>query len=117
MGKKILVVEDDKFTSKYLKELFDDNGYDSTIAGDGVIAEDLVKKIKPDLITLDLEMPKEWGPRFYRKMVQNKEFKDIPVVVISGLSDPKHAVKNAIAVINKPFNPDKVLKVIKDAIG
>ncbi|MBW1914647.1 MAG: response regulator [Deltaproteobacteria bacterium] len=117
MGKKILVVEDDHTTSKYLKEIFEDNGYKATIASDGAIAEALVKRIKPDLITLDLEMPKEWGPRFYRKMVQNKELKDTPVIVISGLSDPKHAIKNAVAVINKPFNPDKVLKVVKETIG
>ena len=117
MEKKILVVEDDQTTSQYLKEIFEDNGYKVTIASDGAIAEDLVKRIKPDLITLDLEMPKEWGPRFYRKMVQNKELKDTPVIVISGLSDPKHAIKNAVAVINKPFNPDNVLNVVKETIG
>ena len=87
------------------------------VAYDGTEAEQIVVETKPDLITLDLEMPKEWGPRFYLKMVKNEGLKDIPVIVISGLSNPKHAIKNAVAVIRKPFDESKVLNVVKQTIG
>ena len=117
MAKKIIVIDDDPIVVKYLKTLFDDNGYETLVAYDGTEAEDLVKLAKPDLITLDLEMPKEWGPRFYRKMRKDDELKDIPVIVISGLSDPKHAIKGAVAVIRKPFDADKVLEIVKSTIG
>ena len=117
MAKKILVIDDDPIVVKYLKTLFDDNGYETATACDGAEAEDIVKKVKPDLITLDLEMPKEWGPRFYRKMTKDDELKDIPVIVISGLSDPKHAIKKAIAVIRKPFDEAKLLDIVKNTIG
>ena len=117
MAKKILVVDDDPIIVKYLKTLFDDNGYETFVAYDGTEAESLVEETMPDLITLDLEMPKEWGPRFYRKMRKNDALKDIPVIVISGLSDPKHAVKEAVAVIRKPFDEEKVLEVVKGVIG
>ena len=117
MAKKIMVIDDDPIVVKYLKALFDDNGYETLVAYDGTEAEDLVKQTKPDLITLDLEMPKEWGPRFYRKMRKDEELKDIPVIVISGLSNPKHAIKDAVAVIRKPFDADKVLDIVKSTIG
>jgi len=117
MTKNILIVEDDQITARYLKELFEDNGYETITAYDGTEAEDAVKESKPDLITLDLEMPKEWGPRFYRKMRKNKELKDIPVIVISGLPAPKHAIKDAVAVLFKPFDKDKLLDIVKRTIG
>ncbi len=117
MAKKIVVIDDDPIVVKYLKTLFEDNGYETFVAHDGIEAEDLVKQTKPDLITLDLEMPKEWGPRFYRKIRKNEELKDIPVIVISGLSNPKHAIKDAVAVIRKPFDEDKLLEIVKNTIG
>lgn len=117
MAKKILVIDDDPIVVKYLKALFDDNGYETATAYDGTEAEDIVKQFKPDLITLDLEMPKEWGPRFYRKMTKNEDLKDIPVIVISGISNPKHAIKKAVAVIRKPFDEANLLNIVKDTIG
>ncbi len=117
MAKKILIIDDDPIIVKYLKILFDDNGYETLVAYDGKEAEDLVKQSNPDLITLDLEMPKEWGPRFYRKMRKNQNLKDIPVIVISGISNPKHAIKDAVAVIRKPFDEDNVLSIVKRIIG
>ncbi len=117
MAKKIIVIDDDPIVVKYLKTLFDDNGYETLVAYDGTEAEDLVEESKPDLITLDLEMPKEWGPRFYRKMRKNEDLRDIPVIVISGLSNPKHAIKDAVAVIRKPFDADKLLDIVKGILG
>ncbi len=117
MAKKIMIVDDDPIVVKYLKTLFDDNGYETIVAYDGTEAEEIVTQAKPDLITLDLEMPKEWGPRFYRKMRKNKELKDIPVIVISGLSNPKHAITKAVAVLRKPFDEEKLLGIVKRTIG
>ena len=117
MAKKILVIDDDPTIVIYLKTLFNDNGYETVVAQDGLQAEEVVKQTKPDLITLDLEMPKEWGPRFYRNMVKHEELKDIPVIVISGISDPKHAIRKAVAVVRKPFDEEKLLDIVKNTIG
>ena len=116
MKKKILVIDDDPVIVKYLENLFNDNGYETRVAYDGIEASEVVKKEKPDLITLDLQMPAEWGPRFYRKLMKNKECKDIPVIVISGI-DGDHAIKNAVAFLKKPFDSDVLLHIIKDTIG
>jgi CheY-like chemotaxis protein len=92
-----------------------DNGYETVSANSGSEAFEIVKKEAPDLITLDLQMPDEWGPRFYRKLSQS-EFKDIPVIVITGISG-QHAVRKAVAYLNKPFDPDKLLGIVRKTIG
>jgi CheY-like chemotaxis protein len=116
MAKKIMVIDDDPIIVKYLVTLFSDNGYETCSASDGVQALEIVKTTHPDLITLDLEMPQEWGSRFYRKLAKDETLKKIPVIVISGLAG-QHAVKDAVAFIKKPFDPDKLLGIVKKTIG
>ena len=115
MAKKILIVDDDPNIISYLTDFFGDNGYETCSAMDGSEAMGIVKKEKPDLITLDLQMPDEWGPRFYRRLSKS-EFKDVPVIVISGISG-QHAVRKAVAYISKPFDPDKLLGIVRKTIG
>jgi CheY-like chemotaxis protein len=116
MAKKILIIDDDPVVVKYLKTLFEDNGYQTCTATSSMEGLQLVKYEKPDLITLDLEMPGEWGPRFYRKLRKDKDLRDTPVLVISGI-DGDHAVKDAVDFVAKPFDPDKVLGIVKKTIG
>jgi len=115
--KKILIIDDDPVIVKYLTKLFHDNGYGTIVANDGLEADDIVKDTIPDLITLDIEMPQEWGPRFYRKLSKNKSCKDIPVIVISGLSSADHAIRTAVKFFAKPFDPDKLMETVKNEIG
>lgn len=117
MAKKIMVIDDDPNIVSYLSDLFTDNGYAVCTASDGAGAMDVVKTENPDLITLDIEMPEEWGPRFYRKLTQEPEYKKIPVVVISGLTGTKYAVPKAVANLTKPFDHQELLKIVKDVIG
>jgi len=117
MPKKLMVVADDPDIVDYLVSVFEDHGYLTCRALDGVSAYDVAMSEKPDLITLDLEMPKEWGPRFFRRLTQEEEFADIPVIVISGLSGIHLAIRRAVATIKKPFDPEDVIKIVRDAIG
>ncbi|MDJ0829108.1 MAG: response regulator [Desulfobacterales bacterium] len=116
MAKKILIIDDDPVVVKYLTSLFNDNGYETVSASSTMEGLEAVRKEKPDLITLDLEMPGEWGPRFYRKLRKDKELKNTPVVVISGI-DGDHAIKDAVAFVAKPFDTDKLLGIVKRTIG
>jgi CheY-like chemotaxis protein len=116
MAKKILIIDDDPMIVKYLLTLFSDSGYDTCTASDGVQALEVVQTANPDLITLDLEMPHEWGSRFYRKLSKDENLKKIPIIVISGLSGG-HAVKDAVAFVKKPFDPEKLLGIVKKTIG
>ncbi len=117
MSKKILVIDDDPNILDYLSALFTDNGYETEVAQDAAKGLEAARRFLPDLITLDIEMPGEWGPRFYRQMMQNKELKNIPVIVISGLSGNEHAIPKAIAAIKKPFDREELLRIVNEAVG
>ena len=116
MPKKILIIDDDPVIVKYLVAIFSDNGYATCSAGSSMEGLDLVKKENPDLICLDIQMPGEWGPRFYRKLRKDKDFKDTPIIVVSGI-DGDHAVKDAVAFVKKPFDPEKLIGIVKNTIG
>ncbi|MBF0451214.1 MAG: response regulator [Candidatus Magnetomorum sp.] len=116
MSKKILVVDDDPTIVDYLTTLFEDNGYTVLSASDAQQGLEIAKAEPPDLITLDLEMPGDWGPRFYRRMTQVDALTNVPVIVISGLTSNQYAIPKAVATISKPFDKDKLLKIIKDTL-
>ena len=117
MPKKIMVVDDDPVIVEYLVSIFQEHGYATCSAEGGETAMAVMEQERPDLVTLDLEMPEEWGPRFYRKFSQKPEFKDLPVVVISGLSGIHLAIRKAVATVNKPFNPEQVIDIVEKTIG
>jgi CheY-like chemotaxis protein len=117
MPKKILIIDDDPIVLKYLENLFTDNGYEVYKAANGVEGSRMVEKVQPDLITLDLEMPEQWGPRFYRRLMKNKNLKDIPVIVISGLTGSQYSLPKAVAHVSKPFDPDHLLGLVREHIG
>lgn len=114
--KKILVIDDDLNVRDYLVSMFQDNGYKVFVAGN--VKEGLKQTIKnkPDLITLDIEMPGEWGPRFYQQLSQDPVLVNIPVIVISGLSGHQCAVVKAVASFSKPFDRDELLEIVKDTL-
>jgi CheY-like chemotaxis protein len=116
MAKKILIIDDDPVIVKYLEAVFSDNGYATCAASSSMEGLETVRKEKPDLITLDLELPEEWGPRFYRRLRKEKDLRDIPIIVISGI-DGDHAVKDAIAFVKKPFDPERLIGIVKNTIG
>ena len=117
MAKKVMVVDDDPNIVKYITAILEDAGYETCSADDGTTAYEVLKENKPDLITLDLDMPEEWGPRFYRRYSKKPEYADIPVIVVSGLSGVTHAINTAVGVVKKPFEPDELLGIVKKTIG
>lgn len=115
--KRILVVDDEKDIVEFLTDLLVDNDYEVAAAYDGIEAMQLISRQKPDLILLDLQMPEETGTGLYRKLHNKKEYKDIPVVVISGLAGNYLAVGKAVPVIDKPPKEEEVLREVRKALG
>jgi len=101
---------------KYLETLLGDHGYTTCCAVSTTEGLAVVRKERPALITLDLQMPGEWGPRFYRKLRKDKDLRDTPVIVISRI-DGDHAIKDAVAFLPKPFDTEKLLGIVKKTIG
>lgn len=87
MAKRILLVEDDQFQRQAEEALLRIRGFEVTIAVDGEDAlRQLEKTERPDLIVLDLIMPKLSGFEVLKRVKENPETASIPVIVLSNLS-------------------------------
>jgi len=117
MSKKILIIEDEEDIRNYLKVLLEKEGYETITASDGVEGLEVAKRETPDLITLDLQMPKDTGTDFYRKMHRDEKLAGVPIIIISGVPGRHLAVKKPVAVFDKPIDKDQLLEAVRGAIG
>lgn len=84
---KVLVVEDEEILLTALKEELATGGYEVEGAADGLEGLEKTKSFKPDLILLDLLMPKMDGMEMLQKLKADSDVRDIPVVILTNLSD------------------------------
>src|SRR3989344_2171943 len=84
---KVLVVEDEEILLTGLKEELESGGYTVQGASDGVEGLEQTKSFKPDLILLDLLMPKMDGMEMLQKLKADSATRDVPVVILTNLSD------------------------------
>lgn len=122
MPQKILIIEDEEIISELLQKKLEQEGYETTRAGDGAEGLEKMRAIKPDLILLDIIMPKKGGFEVMEEMIKNKELKSIPVIVISNSGQPvelDRAKKLGAAdwLIKTEFDPQEVIKKVKKQIG
>ncbi len=117
MAKKVLVVDDEPDVAVFLRTALKKHGYEVVVAENGIEGLEIAKREKPDLITLDLMMPRQTGTDMYRNLSRNKELSQIPIIVISGLSGRHLAVTKPFAVFDKPVDPDEFIQTVKRAIG
>lgn len=83
-GKLILVVDDEAHVRSYLKAILVDEGFRVVTATDGIDALEKIKNEKPDLISLDLVMPKRSGMKFYKDLQTNPDWRVIPTLIVTG---------------------------------
>ena len=122
--KKILVVEDEQDVLTYLTTLFQDNGYDTVSAVDGVEALEIARKEKPDLISLDMAMPDQSGVRAYRLYKKDDELREIPVIIVTALGDSMRSFLKRLGGFSepegfmaKPIDEEKLLKMVADLLS
>lgn len=84
---KVAVIEDDQALSKALKEGLENAGLEVVRAFDGVAGLELVLEEKPDLVLLDILMPKKDGFYTLEELRKNPAWKLIPIIVLSSLGD------------------------------
>ena len=87
--KKILIVEDEQSLLKLLEITFKSAGYEVIKAINGEEARASIASSKPNLILLDILLPGESGLVILEKLKQNKQTRDIPVVVLTNFSEPE----------------------------
>ncbi|MHB1133027.1 MAG: response regulator [Chloroflexota bacterium] len=118
-GKKVLVVEDDPAISDLLATVIESEGFDAVPAFDGEAALDLAQTEAPDLITLDLALPKKSGHEVLHALEANKKTSRIPVIVVSAYTSrlEQEDYQHVIFVVNKPFDVDDLVAKVRLAIA
>jgi len=118
--KRILIVDDEQDVLTYLSTLLQDHGYDTLLAKDGEEALRQVEFNLPDLVTLDISMPEKSGIKFYREMKANDRWKQIPVIIVTGISEDfkkfistRHRVPPPEGYLTKPINQEEILGLVK----
>ncbi len=94
MAKQVLIVDDDHNTVKYLSVLLREHGYNPVSAGDGSEGLQKVEQAKPDLIVLDVMMPKKSGFLLFKQLKKDVRYKDIPILMLTGVSGLLEEMEN-----------------------
>ena len=121
MGKKILIAEDNPDMRKVLSMRLEISNYSVITAEDGEGALDKAKQEKPDLIILDLMIPKISGFEVCRMLKFDEKYKGIPILILSALDqqqDREKAIEHgADAYFIKPFDLELLVNKIKSIVG
>ncbi len=130
MGKKVLIVDDDPDVRLFNVTVVEENGYTPIEAANGEEGLERIKKEKPDLVLLDVLMPKQSGIRLYRELKTNKALKNIPVVILSGIAKRTFLrsqkaltefggedVPEPEVYLEKPVEPEELAQTIKGILG
>jgi len=118
---KILVVDDEPTIVSIIEDVLQLNGFPTFSAADAEEADKAVKSSRPDLILLDVMLPKMDGFTFCENLRKDPANKDIPVIFVTVMnkeSDLDRAKKlGAIDFIAKPFDPAKLVASVKKALA
>lgn len=121
MAKKILIVEDDKFLRELIVQKLLTENYETIEAIDGEEAIKMIKEKKPDLILLDLILPKANGFEVLEKIKEDAVTSQIPVIILSNLGQ-KDDVEKGLKLgavdylIKAHFTPNEIIQKIKAVV-
>lgn len=123
--KTILVVDDEADVRNFLTAALVEAGFNVVTANDGIEALEKVKKSIPDLISLDLVMPKKSGVRFYRELIKKKDWSKIPILIVTGhardelgKADLRELTMSGPGIyLEKPVKPENYIAAIKRILG
>ena len=120
MGKKILIVDDEYFITRSLSFMFKKEDYECRMVHDGQAALDQIARDRPDLIFLDVDMPVKNGYVTAREIRENKEWKDIHIIMLTAkgqeVDKEKGLEVGADEYVLKPFDPKALLDRVKEIL-
>ncbi len=130
MSKKVLIVDDDPDVRMFNATVVEENGYTPVEATNGEEGLKMVKRDRPDLVLLDVLMPKQSGIRLYRELKTDKSLIGIPVIMLSGVAKRTFLrsqkaltefgdkpVPEPEIYLEKPVEPDELAREIKKILG
>jgi twitching motility two-component system response regulator PilH len=130
MSKTVLIVDDDPDVRMFNATVVEESGYTPVEATNGEEGLKMVKKDRPDLVLLDVLMPKQSGIRLYRELKTDKSLIGIPVIMLSGVAKRTFLrsqkaltefgdkpVPEPEIYLEKPVEPDELAREIKKLLG
>jgi len=132
-SEKILIVDDDPDVVLFLSTVLQDHGYETMDARNGHEGLEKAKAGPPDLILLDLMMPRKSGISFLNDLRGDEKLKEIPVIMVTGVSgetgidlesffkrdpagDQEGGIKRPEGIIEKPVDPERLLSLVRKAL-
>lgn len=130
MGWTVLTVDDEAHAREFVSRVLEENGYTPVVATNGEEAMKMVRERKPDLVILDILMPKQSGIRMYRELKRSESLSDIPVIICSGVprrtllraqealtETSGEGVPDPDAYLEKPVSAERLAATVKKLLG
>jgi CheY-like chemotaxis protein len=128
--KKILIVDDDLDVRIYVATVFETGGFRPIVTRDGVEGLQKARELSPDLIVLDVMMPKAGGVTMYRELKADPKLRRIPVIMLTAVGEQSFshylkmldlqfeaAVPRPDAYMEKPLDHEKLLELARRLTG
>ncbi|MBL0780648.1 MULTISPECIES: response regulator [Streptomyces] len=113
---RVLVVDDNKVIRQLIRVNLELEGFEVVTAVDGAECLDMVHRVRPDVVTLDVVMPRLDGVRTAARLRADERTRDVPIVMVSGCDGGGAAQGAADAEVDaflaKPFDPQELVRVV-----
>jgi DNA-binding response OmpR family regulator len=119
---KIAIIEDDAVISQMYRMKFEAEGYEVQMAANGRLGVELVEKMRPDIILLDLRMPEMDGAQALAQIRKHDWGKNIPVLILTNVGEeeaPKELADLSVLsyIVKADLTPRQVTERVKEALG
>lgn len=121
-GHRILVVDDEPDAREFIKTVLGDEGATILEAEDGIEALVIARGEKPDLVTLDINMPGKGGAQVYEEMREDPDLQGVPVCIVSGQPELRKLIYQRVVpppdgYLDKPINEAALLLIVKKLLA
>ena len=130
MSKKVMVIDDEPDIQMYLMAALEDEGYETCGLEPGASVEAILDEEKPDLIVLDIMMPRRSGISVYTRLRASEAYRELPIILISGMTTAKDFIPDGFrslvqdpsvplpdAFVEKPVKISSFLQTVDSVLG
>jgi two-component system, cell cycle response regulator DivK len=121
MAKTVLIVEDNELNMKLFRDLLEAHGYQTSGTSSGHEALDIVRKSRPDLILMDIQLPQVSGLEVTRWIKDDPELRSIPIVAVTAFAmkgdEERIREGGCEAYLSKPISVGKFIETVRRFIG